>query len=104
MWPALREREYRSLHLIFYHTHPEIAGERQTDVFGAMERIGAEYVLLSPLSREVLSRLTPEDAAELERYLGERAERVAVVEDRAYGPIEVFRVNGGAPSFGGRAE
>lgn len=92
LWPALRGRDFRSLLLLFYHTHPEISRERSTDIFGALERTGADYVLLSPLSRETLSRLTPEDAADFDRFLAERTRLVATVADPAYGPIEVYQV------------
>lgn len=90
--PALRHRDYRSLLLLFYHTNPRISRERTTDVFGAMERTGADYVLLSPLSREILAKLSPKDAADFERFLSTRAELVVTVRDEAYGPIEVYRV------------
>ncbi len=92
LWPALRQRPYRSLLLLFYHTNPSISRERATDVFGAMARIDADYLLLSPLSREVLRRLSPRDSADFGRFLNERTRLVATVEDGAYGPIDVYRV------------
>jgi 4-amino-4-deoxy-L-arabinose transferase-like glycosyltransferase len=92
LWPALRDRDYRSLLLLFYHTNPSISHDRTTDVFGAMDRIGADYLLLSPLSREILSQLSPRDAADFARYLQERAELVETVDFPGYGPIEVYRL------------
>jgi hypothetical protein len=92
LWPALRDQEHRSLLLLFYLTNPRISRERTTDIAGAFEQIDADYLLLSPLSREILSRLTPGDAAAFERYVQERGELVGRIDDRAYGPIEVYRL------------
>jgi len=92
LWPALRGRDYRSLLLLFYHTNPRISRERTTDVFGALERIDPDYLLLSPLSRQMLTRLTPADAADFDRFLRARADLVATIPDAAYGPIEVYKV------------
>jgi hypothetical protein len=92
LWPALRERDLRSLLLLFYHTNPRISRERTTDVFGAMERIEADYVLISPLSLEILSRLSPKDRADFDRFLATRTERIETIEFRTYGPVQVFRV------------
>ncbi|MPZ48797.1 MAG: hypothetical protein GEU75_05695 [Dehalococcoidia bacterium] len=92
LWPALRDRDYRSLHLLFYYTNPDISRDRTTDVFGAMDRIGADYLLLSPLGRDILTRLSPDHAAEFERYMSERAELVTTIDNAAYGPIEVYRL------------
>jgi 4-amino-4-deoxy-L-arabinose transferase-like glycosyltransferase len=92
LWPALRDRDYRSLLLLFYHTNPDISRERTTDVFGAMERAGADYLLLSPLSREILSQLSPRDTADFQRFLTERAELTATVPFPDYGPIDVYRL------------
>ena len=92
LWPVLRARPYRSLLLLFYHTNPSISRDQATDVFGAMDGIGADYLLLSPLSREILARLSPEHTAEFDRYLQERAELTTTVETPGYGPIEVYRL------------
>jgi 4-amino-4-deoxy-L-arabinose transferase-like glycosyltransferase len=92
LWPAIRKTRLRSLLLLFYHTNPRISRERTTDIPGALGRIDPEYIVLSPLSREILSKLTPEDATAFERYLSSRTERVTTIEDRVYGPHEVFRV------------
>jgi 4-amino-4-deoxy-L-arabinose transferase-like glycosyltransferase len=92
LWPALSDRDYRSLLLLFYHTNPDISKDRATDVFGAMDRIGADYLLLSPLSRDILAGLSPRDAADFERYLSERAELVETIIFSDYGPIEVYRL------------
>ena len=92
LWPALRARDFRSLHLLFYHTNPRISRDRATDVFGALERIDPDYILLSPLSRAMLADLSPRDAADFDRFLASRTELVGTVADAAYGPIEVYRV------------
>jgi 4-amino-4-deoxy-L-arabinose transferase-like glycosyltransferase len=92
LWPALQDRDYRSLLLLFYHTNPSISRDRATDVFGAMERIDVDDLLLSPLSREILSQLSPRDAADFARFLQERAELVDTVAFPDYGPIEVYRL------------
>ena len=92
LWPALRDRDYFSLVLLFYHTNPRISRERATDVFGAMQRVDPDYVLLSPLSRKLLTRLSPRDSADFDRFLAERAELVATLPYPAYGPVEVFRI------------
>ena len=92
LWPVLRGRPYRSLLLLFYYTNPRISRDEATDVFGAMDRIGADYLLLSPLSREILEKLTPEHADEFGRYLQDRAQLTTTVEAPGYGPIEVYRL------------
>jgi hypothetical protein len=92
LWPALRHRDFRSLILAFYHTNPRISEKRTTDVFGALDRTEAGYILLSPLGREILTRLTPRDAADFQRFLDTRTDLVATVPDKAYGPIDVYRV------------
>jgi hypothetical protein len=91
LWPALRGRDHRSLLLLFYHTNPRISRERTIDVPGAMERVAPEYVVLSPLSREILAQLTPEHRAEFERYMAERMELVDTIASPAYGAHEVYR-------------
>jgi 4-amino-4-deoxy-L-arabinose transferase-like glycosyltransferase len=92
LWLPLREREFRSLLLLFYWTNPEIAKERTTTIAGAFERVGVDYLVLSPLSREILSKLTPAHQAEFSRYVGEREEVIAVVDDPVYGPVQVIRL------------
>jgi 4-amino-4-deoxy-L-arabinose transferase-like glycosyltransferase len=92
MWPALRGVSQRSLLLLFYHTNPRISKERTTDIPGALERIAPDYVLLTPLSREILARLTEEDTAAFERFLVERTEVTATLPASGYGPVEVHRV------------
>jgi hypothetical protein len=92
LWPALDDWQLRGLLLLFYHTNPDISEERTTSVTGALDRIGADYVLLSPHSREMLDHLTPRDKAEFERFIAERTKLVDTVEDRAYGRIDVYRV------------
>ena len=92
LWPALRGQPYRSLLLLFYHTNPAISRDRTTDIFGAMSRIDADYLVLSPLSREILARLSTRDAADFERYLSERAEPSATLPYPGYGPLEVYRL------------
>lgn len=92
LWPALRGRDLRSLLLLFYHTNPRISRERTTDVFGAMERIEADYILISPLSLEILSKLSPKDRADFDRFIATRTDKVETIDYRAYGPVEVFRV------------
>jgi hypothetical protein len=91
LWPALRDQEHRSLLLLFYHTNPRISRGRSTDVAGAMERVAPEYVLLSPLSREILGQLTPEHSAEFDRYLSDRMDLVETIMNPAYGPHELYR-------------
>jgi hypothetical protein len=90
MWLTLRDMEPRSLLLLFYWTNPEISRENATDVDGAMRRIDAGYLLLSPLTRAILSKLTPRDAESFDRYLREHATLVATVAEPPYGPIEVY--------------
>jgi hypothetical protein len=91
LWPAMRDRPYRSLHLLFYETNPRISRERTTDIPGAFERAGVEYLLLSPLSREQLKLLSPRDAADFARYVETNMQRATTIEDRTYGPIDVYR-------------
>jgi 4-amino-4-deoxy-L-arabinose transferase-like glycosyltransferase len=92
MWLTLRDMESRSLLLLFYWTNPEISRDEATDVEGAMRRIDADYLLLSPLTREILAKLTPEDAARFESYLERHARLVGTVAGPPYGPIEVYRL------------
>jgi 4-amino-4-deoxy-L-arabinose transferase-like glycosyltransferase len=92
LWPALRDRDYRSLLLLFYFTNPAISKGEATNVFGAMERTGVDYLLLSPLSREILTQLSPRDAADFARFLEERAALETTVDFPIYGPIGVYRV------------
>ena len=94
LWLTLEDRDERSLLLLFYLTNPEISRDRATDIAGAMERIDAGYMLISPLTREILGNLTPKHRAELDSYLAEHATLVGTVPDRAYGPIEVYRLAG----------
>jgi hypothetical protein len=91
LWLALHPRPYRSLHLLFYETNPRISRDHVTDIPGAFERTGVEYLLLSPLSREQLKLLSPRDAEAFKRYLDTRTDLVTAVEDRTYGPIDVYR-------------
>jgi 4-amino-4-deoxy-L-arabinose transferase-like glycosyltransferase len=92
LWPALRDRDLRSLLLLFYFTNPDISQEETTDVFGAMQRVDVDYLLLSPLSRSVLTSLSPRDAADFERFLRERAVLETTVDSRSYGPIDVYQI------------
>jgi 4-amino-4-deoxy-L-arabinose transferase-like glycosyltransferase len=92
LWLTMRDTEYRSLLLLFYFTNPRISREQATDVEGAMRRIDADFLLLSPLTREILEKLTAADSAAFQRYLSERARLVATVEADAYGPIEVYEL------------
>lgn len=94
LWPALDAHgiELRSLLLLFYHTNPRISKGRETDIRGAFERIGAQYVLLSPLSREILAQLTPEDARDFETYMREHATLQGTVTRPGYGPTEIYRL------------
>lgn len=92
LWPALDHGGLRSLLLLFYHTNPVISEGRATDIPGAFDRIGAEYLLLSPLGYEILSQLSPEDTRDFDAFMAERAILVETIEDRAYGPIEVYRL------------
>lgn len=92
LWPALRDRDFRSLLLLFYHTNPRISPDAVTDVPGAMDRIGADYLLLTPLGRDILRNLSPTDAAAFQRYLDERATLETTVEAPGYGPVEVYRL------------
>ncbi len=92
LWLTLDGREPRSLLLLFYHTNPRISRERVTDVRGAMGRIDADYLLLSPLTRDILRNLSAEDSAAFTRYLSEEARLVETVEAGEYGPVEVYRL------------
>lgn len=92
MWLTLRDVEARSLLLLFYWTNPEIAGEELTDVQGAMERTGAEYLLVSPLTKEILQKLTPRDSERFNQYVAGRGRLVATVSKPPYGPIEVYEL------------
>ena len=92
LWAALRHRQPRSLLLLFYFTNQKMMRDEVTNIPGAFERIDADYLLLSPLSREDLTELSPADAADFERHLVERAELVTTVDFPDYGPIEVYRL------------
>jgi hypothetical protein len=94
MWPALdsRDLQLRSLLLLFYHTNPVISRERVTDIPGAFARIDPGYILLSPLSRDILSRLSPEDTRAFDDFMEQRTTKLGSVEARGYGPIDVYEV------------
>jgi hypothetical protein len=92
LWPALPNTRLRSLLLLFYETNPGISRERTTDIPGALERINPDYVVLSPLSREILAKLSQKDEDDFQRYMTNRTERVAIVDYKGYGTTEVFRV------------
>jgi 4-amino-4-deoxy-L-arabinose transferase-like glycosyltransferase len=92
MWPALRDMQPRSLLLLFYWTNPDIAGEELTDIPGAIERTNARYLLLSPVSKELLTHLSPEDSATFASYLKQHGTLKAVVAEPPYGPIEVYEL------------
>jgi hypothetical protein len=91
LWPAVQDLQLRSLLLLFYHTNPVISRDRVTDIPGAFERIDAEYLLLTPLSREILAQLSPADTQAFNEYVEQRMTKVTTIEDRAYGPIDVYQ-------------
>jgi hypothetical protein len=91
LWLAMRCRPYRSMHLLFYETNPRISGDRTTDIAGAFEHTGVDYLLLSPLSREQLKLLSPRDAEAFQRYVETQMDLVTKVDDPTYGPIDVYR-------------
>jgi hypothetical protein len=95
LWPALEEQglRLRSLLLLFYHTNPRISEGRATDIPGAFERIDADYLLLSPLSREILNQLSPDDTRDFDAYLRHNFTLVDTLDYPVYGPIEVFRAD-----------
>lgn len=92
LWPAIQDRELRSLLLLFYETNPRISEGRATSISGVFDRIGAEYIMLSPLSRDILTGLSPQDDAAFRAYLGANGELVSTIEFPTYGPIEVYRL------------
>ncbi|HXH23406.1 MAG TPA: glycosyltransferase family 39 protein [Dehalococcoidia bacterium] len=92
MWLALPDLETRSLLLLFYWTNPEISRGETTDIEGAMGRLNADYLLLSPLTKEILAKLTPADSERFQRYLTQKGRLVATVAGPPYGPIEVYRL------------
>jgi 4-amino-4-deoxy-L-arabinose transferase-like glycosyltransferase len=92
LWPAMRDRPYRSLHLLFYETNPRISRDQATDIPGAFDRTRVDYLLLSPLSRDQLKLLSPRDAEAFRQYLDTRMELTTTVEDRVYGPIDVYKL------------
>jgi 4-amino-4-deoxy-L-arabinose transferase-like glycosyltransferase len=92
LWPALQDRDLRSLLLLFYETNPRISRERTTDMFGAIQKTEADYILISPLSLEILSRLSPKDKRDFERFLETNTDWVDTIDYPVYGPIQVFRV------------
>lgn len=92
LWLTMREQEHRSLLLLFYFTNPRISREHATDIPGAFRRIDADFLLLSPLTREILEKLTPRDRAAFDAYLAANAELIGVLDYPAYGPIEVFEL------------
>jgi len=92
LWLALDGREVRSLHLLFYLTNPDISRGEATNVEGAMRRIDADYLLLSPLTKEILTRLSPRDGADFARYIERNATRESSISSAPYGPIEVYRL------------
>jgi hypothetical protein len=94
MWPALHDLQLRSLLLLFYHTNPVISRDRVTDIPGAFQRIDADYLLLSPLSRDILLGLSPADTRAFNDYLEQHMTKVTTIEDRSYGPIDVYRRTG----------
>lgn len=94
LWPAVQDLRLRSLLLLFYHTNPVISRDRVTDIPGAFERIDAGYLLLSPLSRDILTQLSPEDTAAFNSYVEQHMTKVTTIEDRAYGPIDVYQRTG----------
>ena len=92
MWPALRDLQPRSLLLLFYWTNPDIAGEELTDIPGAMQRTQARYLLLSPVSKELLTHLSPHDSELLNAYVKQHGTLKAIVAQPPYGPIEVYEL------------
>jgi hypothetical protein len=82
----------RSVHLLFYYTNPHISRGRVTDIGGAFARSGAQYLLLSPLTREMLKELSPQDTADFAAYIRERASLADTVAAGSYGPIEVYQL------------
>jgi hypothetical protein len=91
LWPAVQDLQLRSLLLLFYYTNPVISRDRVTDIPGAFERIDAEYLLLTPLSREILAQLSPADTQAFDDYVEQRMTKVTTIEYRAYGPIDVYQ-------------
>jgi hypothetical protein len=79
--------------LLFYHTNPVISRDRVTDIPGAFERIRPDYIVLSPLSREILSRLSPQDKGDFDAYMQEETRLVATIENGAYGRTEIYEVD-----------
>ncbi len=92
MFMALPDMRPRSLHLLFYWTNTRIAGDQVTDIDGAMRRIGAAYFLSSPLTKEHLGRLSPEDRTRFAIYLDQHARHIATVSRPPYGPIDVYEL------------
>ncbi|HLF71253.1 MAG TPA: hypothetical protein VI759_03800 [Dehalococcoidia bacterium] len=92
LWPAMRDRDFRSLLLLFYDTNPRISKERTTSIEGSIERSGVDYILLSPLSREILTKLSPADGADFERFIDTQTCREGTYLGPTYGPIDVYRV------------
>src|SRR5262249_21247239 len=92
LWPALQAYDLRSWLLLFYFTNPEVTRDQATNVDGALQRIDPDYLLISPLTRQMLAGLIPRDAADFQAFLANRTEEVASIPDHDYGPIEIYRV------------
>jgi 4-amino-4-deoxy-L-arabinose transferase-like glycosyltransferase len=92
MWLTLRDMRTRSLLLLFYWTNPDIARDQVTDIPGAMRRIDAGYLLLSPLSKDILTNFSPRDSADFQAYLRDHGRMLGTVAKPPYGPIEVWQL------------
>ncbi len=92
LWPALPDVRLRSLLLLFYETNPRISRDRTTDIPGAFENIKPDYIILSPLSREILAKLSPKDAADFQRYLDTQTDHIATIDYPGYGKTDILRV------------
>jgi hypothetical protein len=78
--------------MLFYSTNVKIA-EHPTTITAYLDDFGVEYIVLNRTSRMFLLRLIPSDKVELNAYLLKSGERVAYLEDRSYGFIEVWQID-----------
>jgi 4-amino-4-deoxy-L-arabinose transferase-like glycosyltransferase len=92
LWWAMPDTDFRSYYMLFYSTNVKIA-EHPTTITAYLDDFGVEYIVLNRTSRMFLLRLIPSDKVELNAYLLKSGERVAYLEDRSYGFIEVWRID-----------
>jgi hypothetical protein len=82
------DTDFRSYYLLYYRTNPQTTDD-VTTVAGYLDEFGAEYVVLNYVARLFLPSVNPV----LDQYLESRGERIAMLPDKTYGFIEIWKIN-----------